>query len=139
MPADYTGLTTGTLSAIVDRAALRKPIAGIDQGDGTAAILVSQGSGANATQATNTTPITAGTAANTVIKGSPGRLFTVQVTTVGTNAMSFYDNATTASGTIIGQLAASAPVGTYTFNTPAVNGITAGGNAANPAVTVSWS
>ncbi len=97
------------------------------------------GTGTNATQATNTTAIAASVAGNTVIKASAGRLFTVQVTTVGTNAMSFYDNATTASGTIIGQLVASAPVGTYTFNTPAVNGITAGGNAANPAVTVSWS
>jgi hypothetical protein len=97
------------------------------------------GTGTNATQATNTTAIAASVAGNTVIKASAGRIFTVQVTTAGTNAMSFYDNATTASGTIIAQLPASAAVGTYTFNSPAANGITAGGNAANPAVTVSWS
>ena len=83
------------------------------------------------------TPISAGTVANTVVKSSSGTLVSVIVTTLGTNAMLIYDNATTNSGTIIGAVPASAAVGSiFTFAMPAINGITVAGNAANPAVTI---
>lgn len=78
-------------------------------------------------------------ASNVVVKGSAGRLCNILVTTTGVTAMVVYDNATTNSGTIIGQLPASAAVGSiYQFNMPAANGITIAGSATNPAVTVSW-
>jgi hypothetical protein len=78
-------------------------------------------------------------AANTVVKAGAGRLCNVLVTTTGTNPMLIYDNATTNSGTVIGCLPASPPVGTtYTFSMPAAAGITVAGSATNPAVTISW-
>jgi hypothetical protein len=84
------------------------------------------------------TAIAASTSTNTQVKTGVGRLANVLVTTLGTNAMLFYDN-TAASGTIIGAIPASAPVGSlYHFNFPCSNGILAAGNAANPAVTVGW-
>ncbi len=87
---------------------------------------------------TTTVPIAAGVAANTVIKATPGRLVRVLVTATGTNPMQFFDNASAASGTIIGALPASPAIGTVLLlDMPALQGITAGGNAANPAVTVS--
>lgn len=85
-----------------------------------------------------TVAVAAGTVADTVVKASTGRLCRILVTTVGTNPLQVYDNASGHTGTIIGQLAASAPVGSYDFQLPAVNGITVAGNAANPAVTVSY-
>jgi hypothetical protein len=56
----------------------------------------------------------------------------------GAAAVLVYDNATAASGTVIGVIAATAPVGTYDFEMPAVNGITVGGASTNPAMTVSY-
>lgn len=85
-----------------------------------------------------TTPIAAGTAANTVISANPGRICRILVTTVGTNALQVFDNASTNSGTVIAELAASAPIGIYDFQMPAAIGITVAGNAANPAVTIGW-
>ncbi|MGH3546692.1 MAG: hypothetical protein ACRDQU_00900 [Pseudonocardiaceae bacterium] len=86
-----------------------------------------------------TTAIAAGTVANTVIKASPGRLCRVLVTATGTNAAQIFDNATTNAGTVIGGLPASPALGTSVdFQMPAVNGITVGGNAGNPALTVSF-
>jgi len=85
-----------------------------------------------------TTAISAGTAANTVISANPGKLCRILVTTVGTNPLQVFDNASTNSGTIIAALAASAPIGIYDFQMPAANGITVAGNAANPAVTIGW-
>jgi len=79
-----------------------------------------------------------GTAA-VVVKASAGRLCRVLVTTVGTAAMSFYDNASAASGTVIGAIPASAAVGTlYSWDMPAANGIVAGQVNNSPAVTVSY-
>lgn len=87
-----------------------------------------------------TTAIAAGATSNTVVKAAPGRLFRVLVTATGTNPLLIYDNASTNSGTVIGALPASPAVGaTYDFELPAANGITVGGNSANPGVTVSWS
>lgn len=87
----------------------------------------------------NATPIAANTAANTVIKSTPGRLCRVIVTTSAANPMSIFDNASAASGTIIGQLPATPAVGAvYDFQTPAANGITVGGSATNPGVTITF-
>ena len=105
-----------------------------DAGDGSLALVVAAITGGQ-----TATPIAAGTVANTVIKATPGRLVHVLVTAVGTNPLSIYDNATTNTGTIIGIVPASAPVGSlYALHMPAANGITVQGNAANPAITVAW-
>lgn len=87
----------------------------------------------------STTPIAAGVTGDTVVKNAAGRLCRVLVTTTGTNPLAIWDNASGHTGTIIGQLPASPAVGTvYDFQLPAANGITVQGNAANPAVTVSF-
>lgn len=96
--------------------------------DGIAQLPVSDGGSLTAA-------IAAGKSGNTVISSAVGRLCRVLVTTTGTNPMQFTDGA---AGTIIGQLPASAPVGVYEFQMPVQNGIVAVGNAANPAVTVSY-
>lgn len=86
-----------------------------------------------------TVAIAASFASNTVVKASPGRLGRILVTTLGTNAMLIYDNATTNSGTIIGVVPASAAVGTVVdCQLPAANGITVAGSATNPAVTIGY-
>lgn len=86
-----------------------------------------------------TTTIASGTIANTVIRSTPCRLFRVLVTATGTAALSIFDNATTNAGTIIGIVPANAAVGgVYDFQMPAANGITVGGAAANPGVTISF-
>lgn len=77
-------------------------------------------------------------AAGGVVKATSGRLCHVLVTTVGTAALLFYDNASAASGTIIGALPASAPIGLYPFFMPAHTGIYCGGGINTPAVTVSY-
>ena len=94
-----------------------------------------------------TTAITAAqiAAGAVVIKGAPGRLCSVLVTTTTTasQAITFFDNASAGSGAVIGQIlggtaAANLPV---VFNMPAQAGITIAQNAslAAGAVTVSWS
>jgi len=88
---------------------------------------------------TNTLAIAAATATDTVVKGYKGRLCRVLVTATGTNPLQIFDNASAATGTIIGALPASPAVGAvYDFNLPAANGITVKGNAANPGVTISF-
>ena len=88
---------------------------------------------------TATTAITAGKATDTVVKAAAGFLCSVLVTTSGTNAMEFYDNATAGSGTIIGIIPANTPAGEIVaINFPGANGVTAKGNANNPAVTVAY-
>ena len=83
--------------------------------------------------------IAAATAGNTVIKASKGKLMRVIVTTLGTAAMSFYDNSTTNSGNILFTIPASAPVGSiYDVQMPATAGITAGGSATNPGVSIAY-
>lgn len=87
-----------------------------------------------------TTAIAASKSANTVVKAAAGRLCRVLVTTAGTvTTVSIFDNATTNSGTIIGTFPGAATAGTtYDFEMPAANGITVGGSATNPAITVSY-
>ncbi len=85
-----------------------------------------------------TTAAFAAASAAGVVKATSGRLCHVLVTTVGTAALLLYDNASAATGTIIGVIPASAPVGLYPFFMPAHNGIYYGGGASTPAVTVSY-
>jgi len=74
------------------------------------------------------------------VKASSGRLGTVLITTAGTAAITFYDNAAGGStGTIIGITPAVTVQGQiYTFNLPAAVGISAVGGAGSPAVTIGW-
>ena len=72
-------------------------------------------------------------------KASPGRLWSVVVTTLGTAGLDIYDNASVASGTKLLSIPASAAVGTiYNFfwSAPAANGIVSNGVANCPAVTI---
>lgn len=79
-------------------------------------------------------------AGTNTLKASPGRLCKVVVTATGTGTVTFYDNPSTGSGTIIGIVPASATVGTsYDFGMPALAGITAVTTATAPTVTVSFS
>ena len=61
-----------------------------------------------------------------VIKGSPGRLCRVLVTTaLSATAVIIYDNATAGSGTVVGYIPASSAIGTILdFEMPCNNGIT---------------
>jgi hypothetical protein len=89
---------------------------------------------------TTATAVAAGTVADTVIKGSAGRLCRIVVTTAGTNAMEIYDNASAGSGKVIATVAANAVAGTWIdAQMPAANGITTKGDSNNPAVTISFS
>lgn len=81
--------------------------------------------------------IAAGVTGNTAVKSSPGRLARILVTASGTNQMNLFDNASSPTGTIIGLVPASAPVGTIIdCQAPAANGITVAGNSNNPGVTI---
>ena len=72
-----------------------------------------------------------------VVIASAAFLLKVVTTTSGSAATTIYDNATTGSGTIIGYIPASPGIGTvYTFNAPAVNGITINGGANQSALVV---
>lgn len=83
--------------------------------------------------------IAAGKATDTLLKSESGLLKRILVTTVGTNPLQIQDaNATGNSGDVIGALAASAAIGPYDFEMPTAVGILVKGNAANPAVTVSF-
>jgi hypothetical protein len=86
-----------------------------------------------------TVAIASGTAADTVVKASPGRLCRVLVTATNTNEMDIFDNASGHTGTIIGVVQANAANGSiYDFQMPAANGITVHGNANNPGVTIGF-
>lgn len=76
-----------------------------------------------------------------VVKNSSGYLGGALVTAPGTTtAMTLYDNASAASGTVVGIIPSGATAGQFfPFNMPVKNGITASGSATNPAVTVSFS
>lgn len=88
---------------------------------------------------TKTVQIASGTTAVTVVKTTAGRLCRVLLQAAnGAAAILVYDNASAASGTVIGAIAASAVVGAYDFEMPAANGITVGGASTNPAMTVSY-
>jgi hypothetical protein len=100
---------------------------------GTGTLLAATGGKATGTVATG--------AANTVIKNAAGVLCNVLVTTAGSGSgnVSIYDNASTNSGTVIGQIPATVSVNTfYTFNMPAANGITVANVASGPVLTISY-
>lgn len=83
------------------------------------------------------TSIAAGLTANTIVRGSSGRLARVLVTATGTGQMNIFDNASSPTGTIIGLVPANAVVGTLLdCQAPAANGITVAGNSNNPGVTI---
>lgn len=88
----------------------------------------------------STTAIAAA-ATNTVVKTGAGRLCRVLVTTAGTAALTFYDNATggSTSGNILGYVPANAAAGSvYDFQFLASTGIQAPGGASTPAVSVGY-
>lgn len=83
----------------------------------------------------------AAAATNTVVKSGAGRLCRVMVTTAGTAALTFYDNATggSTSGNILGYIPANAAAGSvYDFQFVASTGIQAPGGSNTPAVTVGY-
>ena len=78
-----------------------------------------------------------------VVKGAPGRLCRVLVTTTTTTAqaITFYDNASAGSGTVVGIIPGASTAGTtFDIQMPCTNGITIAQNAslAAGAITVSW-
>jgi hypothetical protein len=83
----------------------------------------------------------AAAATNTVVKTGAGRLSRVMITTAGTAALTFYDNATGGSttGNILGYIPANAAAGSvYDFQFIASTGIQVPGGASTPAVTVGY-
>jgi len=96
----------------------------------------------NSVKAENRTAIAAG-AATVIVKGAPGRLVNVVITTAGTSSdnATIYDNATAGSGTILAVI----PGGTtltgaqVQIDLPALNGITVVNVASGPAFTVGYS
>lgn len=86
------------------------------------------------TSGANTTSIAAGTATDTVIKASAGVFFGILVTSSGAGIAQVYDDATTATGTIVGQIGAAPPA----LGVNCQNGIVVKGDAANPAMTIFW-
>lgn len=63
------------------------------------------------------------TAATQTIKNTPGRIFRV-IVTAGTGAISIFDNASAASGTLLWTKATNAVGDSVAIDCPAVNGIT---------------
>ena len=87
----------------------------------------------------NNTTAVAAAAAAAAIKASAGRLRKILITALGTAAVSFYDNASAASGTIIAYIPASQAAGSIlTFDMSAANGIWCASTTNTPAMTVSW-
>lgn len=90
--------------------------------------------------ATVAVPAGASTTAQ-VIKSSAGRLCRAVATggSASTAALTFYDNASSASGVAIGVVPSGASAGqSFDFQMPASNGITAGLLSGSAAVTVSF-
>jgi hypothetical protein len=82
-------------------------------------------------------------AGNVILKGAMGRLcrVLVTITTTGGQAITFYDNASTNSGNIVGLIPGGTTAGTVVdFEMPCSAGITIGQNASLAAgqITVSW-
>lgn len=84
-------------------------------------------------------PVASGATGAQTVKNSPGRLCRVILATAnGAAAITFYDNASTTTGTVIGVIPASAAAGMYDFQMPARTGITFTGASTNPALTVGY-
>ncbi|MBA2285830.1 MAG: hypothetical protein H0W02_10125 [Ktedonobacteraceae bacterium] len=81
-----------------------------------------------------------GSTAAVVVKATAGFLSGVLVTANASAVLTIYDNASAASGTVIGVIPATATAGQYyPLNMPAKVGITAGQVNGSPAVTVAYS
>jgi hypothetical protein len=75
----------------------------------------------------------------TVVKASPGRLCKLIVIASGTAAVSIYDNASAASGTVIFTIPANAATGTiYDLHISATLGIYVGGVTNSPALLATY-
>lgn len=87
-----------------------------------------------------TAAVAATTTTNTVIKTGSGTLGKILVTSVnGAAAINIYDSSTTATGTIIGVVPASAAAGTiYPLGMPFENGLLVAGASTNGALTISY-
>ena len=84
-------------------------------------------------------PVASGTTTFTTVKASPGRVGRIVLAaTNGAAAITVYDNATGASGTVIAVIPATAAAGVYDVQMPARNGITVSGAATNPGITVGY-
>lgn len=88
----------------------------------------------------NTTALASGTGTSpVVVKASSGFICSVLVTAAGSANLILYDNASAASGTIVGYVPSSATAGQiYQFMFPCANGITAGQSVGSVGGTVSW-
>jgi hypothetical protein len=74
-----------------------------------------------------------------VLKIGPGRICVVNVTTSGTAATNFYDNALgTATGTIVATLPASPALGAYVYMMPFFNGLSCPAQTNGSAVTIGF-
>jgi len=94
-------------------------------------------SGCSGSVADAPTALAAGVTTTTVIKNVARKLYSVLVTVAGSNALTCYDNASAASGTIILIVPAGSTAGSI-VSAPGANGasgITCAGNASNPGVT----
>jgi len=98
-------------------------------------ILVSSGG-------TTTAAIASGTASDTVVKASAGRLARIAVTSAAgttTGVTNIYDNASGHTGTILATVPNNTAVGTFVdVQMPAANGITVNGGANSPGMTISY-
>lgn len=93
------------------------------------------------TQQANNNISVPSSAGNTVIKGSPGILASITITTAGTGAgnVQIFDNATTNSGTVLYAFPATITVpNNFIINMPAKNGITAQNVLNGPVFTVGF-
>lgn len=129
----------GDAGAITPVAGVQVPAVVSVDGNGNTFTIGAGGSVHTSVGGTATVAVAAATVANTVVKASAGRLCRILITATGTNPLQVFDNATTNTGTVIGAFAASPAVGMVVdFQMPAANGITVGGNAANPGFTLSY-
>ncbi len=92
-------------------------------------------------QATANAAVAAGTGTTpVVVKASAGYLKLFVVTTTATAAMSFYDNASAASGTVLYTTAANIAAGTIiVLDMPFLNGLTLSQASGSAAVTIAYS
>lgn len=142
MQIQITAFTSGTVTGVVEF--YSHPFGPIAQliAAGSATIgNVGINAGTNSIgrlNAASTVSVAAGTAANTVVKGSPGILYGVFASTAAAGGGQLFDNASTPTGTPIA-FAPSAigyDTGIPSVGINCVNGIVLQGSATNPALTI---
>jgi hypothetical protein len=82
--------------------------------------------------------IPAGVTANTVVRTQRGGLGSVLIQITTTAAVTIYDSAVGAGGTVIGYIPSGATPGNYVFDMPAAQGVVVAGASTNPAMTVGY-